>query len=80
MIRSRVAAGLMLAVAFAAAGVSLESQSARPFRIEVSFPASLESKPLDGRVILVDLAARDAGAANRADDAASTRSRCSAST
>ncbi len=52
MIRSRVAAGLMLAVAFAAAGVALESQSTRPLRIEVTFPATLQAKPVDGRVIL----------------------------
>ena len=39
-------------------GVSLESQSARPFRIEVLVPATLETKPLDGRVILT-LSRRD---------------------
>ena len=53
MARSRVLAGLLAAIALAAGTVSLESQAARPFRIEVSFPASLESKALDGRVILV---------------------------
>ena len=53
MFRSHVVAGLVVAAALAASAVSLESQSAKPFRIEVSFPATLESKPLDGRVILV---------------------------
>ncbi len=53
MSRSRVVAGLFMAATLAAAGASLESRAAAPFRIEVSFPASLESKPLDGRVILV---------------------------
>ena len=40
MFRSRVVAGLLVAAALAAGTVSLESQAARPFRIEVSFPAS----------------------------------------
>jgi hypothetical protein len=53
MSRSRVVAGLFVAATLAAVSVSLESRAAAPFRIEVSFPASLESKPLDGRVILV---------------------------
>jgi len=53
MFPSRVVAGLVVAAALAASAVSLESQSARPFRIEVSFPSTIEAKPLDGRVILV---------------------------
>ena len=53
MSRSPVLAGLLVAAALAATGVSVDSQSARPFRIEVSVPASLEAAPLDGRVILV---------------------------
>ena len=53
MARSHVLAGLLAAIALGAGTVSLESQAARPFRIEVSIPASLESKALDGRVILV---------------------------
>jgi hypothetical protein len=53
MWRSRVIAGFFAAIALAAGTVSLESQAARPFRIEVSFPPSLEPKALDGRVVLV---------------------------
>jgi hypothetical protein len=53
MFRSRVVAGLAVAAALALGAVPLGSQSARPFRIEVSFPATLEAKPRDGRVILV---------------------------
>ena len=53
MLRPTLAAGLLVAVALAAGTVSLESRAAKPFRIEVSVPASLEAKPIDGRVILV---------------------------
>ena len=53
MFRTQVVAGLLVAAALAAGTVSLDSQAARPLRIEVSFPASLESKAVDGRVILV---------------------------
>ena len=53
MIRTNLVAGLIVAVGLAGSGVSIESRAAKPFRIEVSFPATLEPKPLDGRVILV---------------------------
>jgi len=53
MFRSHLAAGVIVAAALAATAVSVDSQSAKPFRIEVTVPATLESKTLDGRVILV---------------------------
>jgi len=53
MSRSRAAAGLLVAAALAGGPVSLASRAPRPLRIEVSVPASLESRPIDGRVILV---------------------------
>ena len=52
MFRTRIAAACV-AVALAGGAVTLESRAAKPFRIEVSFPATLETKPLDGRIILV---------------------------
>jgi enterochelin esterase-like enzyme len=52
MFRSRVVAALVVACILAAAGASLESQAARPVRIEVTVPAALEAGPVDGRVIL----------------------------
>jgi hypothetical protein len=53
MFRSRIVAGTILATVIGASAVSLESRAPKPFRIEVSFPAALQAKPLDGRVILV---------------------------
>ena len=53
MIRSRFAPALLVAAALAAGAATLDSRAARPTRIEISFPASLEAGPLDGRVILV---------------------------
>ena len=53
MIRSRILTGCVLSIAIAAGAASLESRAPRPFRIEVTVPATLEPKPLDGRVILV---------------------------
>ena len=52
MFRSHIAAGAIVAAALAATAVSVDSQSAKPFRIEVMVPATLDSKTLDGRVIL----------------------------
>jgi len=53
MLPSRLVAGLTAAALIGAGAAVLESRSPRPLRIDVSFPAALESKPLDGRVILV---------------------------
>lgn len=53
MTRSRTLAGFCLAAALASSAAVVDSAAPRGFRIEVSFPASLESRPLDGRVILV---------------------------
>jgi len=53
MFRSHIATGVLVAAALAATTVAVDSQPAKPFRIEVSVPPTLESKPLDGRVILV---------------------------
>ncbi len=58
MFRSRIVAGLAVAAAIGASAVPLESRASRPLRIEVSFPAALEAKPIDGRIILV-LSRRD---------------------
>ena len=58
MVRSRILIGFAIAVAIGASAVSLESRAPRPLRIEVSFPATLEAKPIDGRIILV-LSRRD---------------------
>ena len=79
MFRSRVVAGLLVAAALAAGTVSLESRAAQPFRIEVSFPATVESKALDGRVILV-ISQRETPEPRLAQMTGPTRSRCSAST
>jgi enterochelin esterase-like enzyme len=54
----RILLCLLVAAGLAAGAVSLDSASPKPVRIEVSFPASLASQPLDGRVILV-LSRRD---------------------
>jgi enterochelin esterase-like enzyme len=43
---------LLVAAGLAAAAATLDSRAARPFRIEVSYPASLDAGPIDGRVIL----------------------------
>ena len=53
MTGSRILTGCVLSIAIAASAVSLESRAPRPFRIEVTVPATLEPRPLDGRVILV---------------------------
>lgn len=53
MIRTHHLSAAIVAVALASSAVLLESQPARPFRIEVSFPPSLESTPIDGRITLV---------------------------
>ena len=52
MIRPNLSVALVVAIGLAAGAASLDSRAPKPLRIEVSFPASLESKALDGRVIL----------------------------
>src|SRR5262245_45235778 len=55
---SRWTAALTVAVGLAAVlaasnGVPVVASQGSPLRIEVSFPASLEAKPLDGRVLVI---------------------------
>jgi hypothetical protein len=52
MTRSNLTVALLVAGSLAAGAVAIESRAPKPLRIEVSFPASLESKALDGRVLL----------------------------
>jgi enterochelin esterase-like enzyme len=52
MNRQRIALALLVAAGLAAGAAAVESRAPKPLRIEVSFPASLESKTLDGRVLL----------------------------
>ncbi|MDO8836754.1 MAG: hypothetical protein Q7V01_14230, partial [Vicinamibacterales bacterium] len=52
MTRSHLTVALVVAAGLAAGAVAIESRAQKPLRIEVSFPASLESKALDGRVLL----------------------------
>ncbi len=51
--RLHVSGGLLIAAILATGTTSLGSEGSEPFRIEVSFPAALDTKPADGRVLLV---------------------------
>lgn len=52
MSRTNLSVALIVAGGLAAGAVSLDSRAPKPLRIAVSFPASLESQPLDGRMLL----------------------------
>ncbi|MEW5982970.1 MAG: hypothetical protein AB1806_11460 [Acidobacteriota bacterium] len=52
MSRSNLTVALLVAGGLAAGAISVDSRAPKPLRIAVSFPASLESRPLDGRMLL----------------------------
>jgi len=52
MTRQHVAHALLVAFGLAASAAIVDSRGPKPIRIEVSFPASLASKALDGRMLL----------------------------
>ena len=52
MLRPNPTIAIFLGISLAGAASAFSAESAKPFRIEVSFPASLESKPVDGRILL----------------------------
>jgi enterochelin esterase-like enzyme len=55
---TKLVVGVLVAAALAGAATTFEAQSAKPIRIEVSFPSTLEPRKLDGRVVVV-LSRRD---------------------